>query len=94
MSEIELIVKIMIANAYHYGTTTMLEFNENNINKIVPKLNELFSNYGYKTEMFLKDEQSLTYKNYKDLMLSIFGDLFITMINLMMKIGSVCMMMN
>lgn len=74
MSEIELIVRIMIANAYHYGTTTMLEFNENNINKIVPKLNELFSNYGYKTEMFLKDEQSLTYKNYKDLMLSIFGD--------------------
>lgn len=74
MSEIELIVRIMIANAYYYGTTSMLEFNEKHINEIVPKLDELFSKYGYKTEMFLKDENSLTYKNYKDLMLSIFGD--------------------
>ena len=74
MDEIELIVRIMIANAYYYGTTTMLEFNEKHINEIVPKLAELFSKYGYKTEMFLKDEESLTYKNYKDLMLSIFGD--------------------
>lgn len=74
MSEIELIVRIMIANAYYYGTTSMLEFNEKHINEIVPKLDELFSKYGYKTEIFLKDENSLTYKNYKDLMLSIFGD--------------------
>lgn len=64
----------MIANAYYYGTTTKLEFNEKHINEIVPKLNEIFSKYGYETEMFLKDEKSLTYKNYKDLMLSIFGD--------------------
>ena len=75
MSEIELIIRIMIANVYHYGTTSMIEFNENHINEIVPKLNELFSNYGYKTEIFLKDEQSLTYKKFKDLMLSIFGDI-------------------
>lgn len=74
MSEIELIVRIMIANAYDYGTTNVLEFNEKHINEIVPKLDELFSKYGYKTEIFLKDEESLTYKNYKDLMLSIFGD--------------------
>lgn len=74
MSEIELIVRIMIVNAYYYGTTSMLEFNEKHINEIVPKLDELFSKYGYKTEIFLKDENSLTYKNYKDLMLSIFGD--------------------
>lgn len=74
MSEIGLIVRIMIANAYYYGTTTKLEFNEKHINEIVPKLNEIFSKYGYETEMFLKDEKSLTYKNYKDLMLSIFGD--------------------
>ena len=75
MSEIELIIRIMIANVYHYGTTSMIEFNENHINEIVPKLNELFSNYGYKTEIFSKDEQSLTYKKFKDLMLSIFGDI-------------------
>lgn len=74
MSEIELIVRIMIVNAYYYGTTSMLEFNEKHINEIVPKLDKLFSKYGYKTEIFLKDENSLTYKNYKDLMLSIFGD--------------------
>lgn len=51
MSEIELIIRIMIANVYHYGTTYMIEFNENHINEIVLKLNELFSNYGYKTEI-------------------------------------------
>lgn len=75
MSEIELIIRIMIANVYYYGTTSMIEFNENHINEIVTKLNELFSNYGYKTDIFSKDEQSLTYKNFKDLMLSIFGDI-------------------
>ena len=37
-------------------------------------MNELFSKHRYKTETFLKDEESLTYKNYTDLMLSIFGD--------------------
>lgn len=74
MNEIELIVRIMIANAVYYGTTNVLEFNEQHINEIVPQLDELFSKYGYKTEMFLKDEESLTYKNYKDLMVSIFGD--------------------
>lgn len=74
MGEIELILRIMIANAVYYGTTNVLEFNEQHINKIVPQLDELFRKYGYKTEFFLKDEKSLTYKNYKDLMLSIFGD--------------------
>ena len=44
MGEIELIIRIMIANVYYYGTTSMIEFNENHINEIVPKLNELFSN--------------------------------------------------
>lgn len=74
MSEIEIILRIMIANAYYYGTTTVLEFNEEHINKVVPKLAKLFSEYGYKTEIFLKDENSSTYKKYKDLMLSIYGD--------------------
>lgn len=35
MSEIELIIRIMIANVYYYGTTSMIEFNENHINEIV-----------------------------------------------------------
>lgn len=74
MGEIEVIVRIMIANAYYYGTTTTLEFNEKHINEIVPELDELFSEYGYNTNMFSKDQDSLTYKNYKNLMLSIFGD--------------------
>lgn len=74
MGEIELILRIMIASAYYYGTTSMIEFNENHINEIVSKLNELFNKYGYKTDIFLIDEQSKTYKKFKDLMLSIFGD--------------------
>lgn len=74
MDEIELIIRIMIAYARYYGDTDILEFNEKHINEIVPKLNELFIKYGYKTDMFLKDEDSSTYKNYKNLMLSIFGD--------------------
>lgn len=66
MSEIELIIRIMIANAYYYGSTNKIDFQEKSINQIVLKLNELFRKYNYEIE--------LTNKNYKELMLSIFGD--------------------
>lgn len=74
MSEIELIIRIMLANARYYGTTSTIEFNQKHINEIVPKLNDLFCKYGYKSEIFFKDEKNSTYKNYINLMLSIFGD--------------------
>lgn len=66
MKEIELILRIMIANAYYYGTTTIIDFNEKSIYENTKKLNELFYNYGYKIE--------ITNEKYKELMLIIFGD--------------------
>lgn len=66
MNEIEIILRIMIANAYYYGTTTIIEFNEKSIYETTKKLNELFHKYGYKMQ--------ITYEKYKELMLIIFGD--------------------
>ncbi len=74
MSEIELIIRIMLAHVYYYGNVTMLEFSEDFINKTVPQMNALFCKYEFKTDLFNKDENSMTYKKYKNLMLSIFGD--------------------
>lgn len=74
MNDIEVMIRIMIAYAYYYGNTTKLEFNEKQVNEVVPKLNALFNKFGYKTDIFLKDKNTLTYKNYIDMMLSIFGD--------------------
>lgn len=74
MSEIELILRIMLAHSSYYIDTTQLQFNEKFINNIVPQLSELFSKYGFKTDVFSKDKTTGTYKKYKELMLSIFGD--------------------
>lgn len=74
MNEIEIIFRVILEHAYCYNNTTMIEFNEKFINDIVPKLNELFTKYGYKSNIFIKDEESGTYKNFKKLMLSIFED--------------------
>lgn len=46
----------MIANAYYYGNTTRIEFNEKYISEIVPRLNDLFCKYGYKTEIFSEEK--------------------------------------
>lgn len=64
MDEIGLILRIMIASAYYYGTTSMIEFNENHINEIAQKLNELFNKCGYKTDIFLIDKQIKTCKKF------------------------------
>ena len=74
MSEIELIIRIMLAHTYYYGNTTVLKFSEDFINETVPQFNELFRKYGYETDIFHKDEDSMTYKKYKNLILAIFGD--------------------
>ena len=66
MSEMELIIRIMISNAYYYGSTNKIDFQDKSINQIVQRLNELFRKYNYKIEF--------TNENYKELMLSIFGD--------------------
>ena len=66
MSEMELIIRIMIANTYYYGSTNKIDFHDKSINKIVQRLNELFRKYNYEIEF--------TNENYKELMLSIFGD--------------------
>ena len=75
MDEIELIVRIMIANAYYYGSTHVIKFDDSSIMETVPKLSAHFAKYGYNTDVFSRIDDEDMYSNYKKLMLSIFGDI-------------------
>ena len=74
MNETEIIIRVILGHIYLYANTTMIDFSEEFINEIVPKLNDLFIKNGYKADAFIKDKQSKEYKNFKKLMFIIFDD--------------------